>query len=190
MRILCLLFFLSLLFACDSTSEQSTEMENEPILTEAETDDLLLQMVTHLIATPSNQPEEQNNIIVNYAIDNNYVLQPTRSGLYYQILEEGEGEQIKWGDYISAHYRGQFLDGKVFDSSYAKDKPLQFYVGNTIDGWNEGLQRARVGTKMRLLIPSHLAYGEEGVKINENRYLVPPHSILQFEIEVLERVRE
>ncbi|MFK7936635.1 MAG: FKBP-type peptidyl-prolyl cis-trans isomerase [Saprospiraceae bacterium] len=177
-----------LLFACNSTSDKTPSITTEPELTEAEADDLLLQMATHLIAEPSNQKEEQNNTIVNHAIDNNFAMQPTRTGLYVQILEEGTGEKIKWGDYISAHYRGQFLDGKVFDSSYAKKKPLQFYVGNTIDGWNEGLQMAKVGTKMRLLIPSALAYGEAGIKINDIRYLVPPNAILQFELEILEKL--
>ena len=188
MKNLLLLLFSLFINACSSNSEKAPPIDTSPRLTEAEADELLLQMATYLIAEPANQQEDQNNTIVNYAIDNNFAMQPTRSGLYYQIITEGSGEAIKWGDYISAHYRGQFLDGKVFDSSYAKKKPLQFYVGNTIDGWNEGLQKGKVGTKMRLLIPSHLAYGEAGVKINDIRYLVPPNSILQFELEILEKL--
>lgn len=186
MKNLFLLSIIFLLFACDSKPTPTSQIPEEPILTEAEADDLLLQLANHLVAEPRNLKEEQNNTIVNFAIDNNYAVQPTRSGLYYQILETGEGVNVKWGDYISAHYRGSFLDGKVFDSSYKKGKPLQFYVGNTIDGWNEGLQQAKVGSKIRLLIPGHLAYKEEGLKINETRYLVPPNAILHFEIEVLE----
>lgn len=180
------LFTFILLYACGNNTSSAPQPSPTPQLTEAESDDLLLQLATHLVAEPQNLKEEQNNTIVNFAIDNNYEVQPTSSGLYYQIIKSGEGRNIKWGDYIAAHYRGSFLDGKVFDSSYKKGKPLQFYVGNTIDGWNEGLQKAQVGSQVKLLIPGHLAYGEKGLKINDRRYLVPPNAILNFEIEVLD----
>ena len=99
-----------------------------------------------------------------------------------------EGEAIVWGDYLRAHYRGAFLDGKVFADSRALDRPLEFYVGNMIDGWNEGLQLIAPGGKMILLVPSALGYGADGLVTSRGDTLVPAHAILRFEIEVLERL--
>lgn len=64
---------------------------------------------------------------------------------------------------------------------------MDFYIGNMIPGWNEGLQLLKVGGKARFLVPSHLGYGEEGFKDGE-AYLVPPNRVLVFELEVLKKL--
>ncbi len=83
---------------------------------------------------------------------------------------------------VSVHYKGQLLDGTVFDSSYKRKQPIDFAigVGQVIAGWDEGIQLLQVGDKARLVIPSHLAYGEAGAGD-----LIPPNSPLKFTVEVL-----
>ncbi len=186
---------LLLLYACsggsadDSTQAPSADSDRRPEKPIDE-DQLMLRLSADMVAEPQTQAQRDQNTIINYALDSLLDLQSTASGLYYQILREGEGPKIDWGDRIRVHYRGYFPNGKVFDSSYRRNEPLEFYVGNMIDSWNEGLQLVRVGSKARLLSPSHLAYGEEGLKDRQDRILAPPNQVLIFELEVLEMVRK
>lgn len=177
------------LIACNST-EKSEKKDLKKFSKQAENqavteDDLILRLSADLSADTSTQAERDRNTIVNYAIDNLLDMKGTSSGLYYQILEEGQGDFIKWGDKINVHYKGYFLNGRVFDSSYKRNKPLNFYVGNMVMGWNEGLQLIKPGGKILLLIPSELAYAEKGFQNAKGKDLVPPNTNLAFEIEVL-----
>lgn len=189
--ILILSSFSLLLAACggnagEKAGQASQQEEAPPPVDE---DQAILQLSAYLVAEPQNQMEESQNAIVNYAIDKLIPLERTRSGLLYRILEEGEGEKLQWGDYISVHYKGYFLDGQVFDSSYRRDKPLQFYIGNMIPGWNEGLQLIAPGGKIQLFVPSPLGYGEEGLPDGKEGFLVPPDTPMVFEVEVVERLK-
>ena len=85
----------------------------------------------------------------------------TESGLRYQILQKGDGKKATKGASVSVHYKGQLLDGTVFDSSYKRKEPIDFNVGlgQVIAGWDEGIQLLQVGDKARFVIPSNLAYG-------------------------------
>ena len=150
-------------------------------------DALIMRLSGDLIGDPKTQKEIDQNLIVNYAIDHLLDVKSTRSGLYYQILEEGEGQQIKWADQVVVHYKGYFMDGTIFDSSYKKDKPLTFYVGNMIPAWNEGLQLLQKKSKALFLAPSELAYGPQGFQRRTGQDIVPPNTVLIFELEVLQR---
>jgi FKBP-type peptidyl-prolyl cis-trans isomerase FkpA/FKBP-type peptidyl-prolyl cis-trans isomerase FklB len=81
---------------------------------------------------------------------------------------------------IKMNYKGYFLDGKVFDSSYLRGQPIKFKIGTKISGWNIGLTRFKSKGKGKLLIPSRFAYGEKGVE-----GLIPPNTPLIFDIEVI-----
>ncbi|MCG8327318.1 MAG: FKBP-type peptidyl-prolyl cis-trans isomerase [Chitinophagales bacterium] len=157
---------------------------------EVNEDETILQLSYYLIGDAATLADQEQNTIVNYAIDNLIPLERTNSGLFYRILQEGEGEQLEWGDYVSAHYKGYYMDSKVFDSSYKRDKPMNFYIGNMVPGWNEGLQLIKPGGKMQLFVPSALGYGEKGLGNEEDGYLVPPNSILVFDLEVLEILKK
>ena len=190
-----LLIFSGLFFiaACsDSSQKNSNENAGSPGFTEkteVDEDELILRLSSFLTSDALTQSKKNQNAIVNYAIDHLLDIYATPSGLFYQILDQGEGKEIVWGDKISVNYKGYFMDGTVFDSSYKRSKPLNFYVGNLIDGWNEGLQLINVGGKIRLLVPSQLAYGEDGLKDRKGKILVPSNSNLIFEIEVLPGVK-
>ncbi len=107
----------------------------------------------------------------------------TASGLQYKVLTEGKGRTPKATDTVSTHYRGTFIDGKEFDSSYKRNTPAEFGVTQVIAGWTEVLQLMKEGGKMQLWVPYSLAYGEQG-----RQPAIPPYSMLIFEVELLKIV--
>ncbi|MHB0755025.1 peptidylprolyl isomerase [Polaribacter sp. M15] len=106
----------------------------------------------------------------------------TESGLRYQILQKGDGKKATKGAKVSVHYKGQLLDGTVFDSSYKRKQPIDFNVGvgQVISGWDEGIQLLKVGDKARFVIPSNLAYGSAGAG-----GVIPPNATLIFDVELM-----
>ncbi len=106
----------------------------------------------------------------------------TESGLRYKVLQEGEGKKVEKNNVVSVHYKGQLLDGTVFDSSYKRKQPIEFTigVGQVIQGWDEGIQLLKEGDKARLVIPSDLAYGKAGAG-----GVIPPNATLIFDVEVI-----
>ena len=104
----------------------------------------------------------------------------TASGLKYQDLRVGDGASPKMGQTVTVHYIGRLENGTEFNNSYNLKQPIDFKLGQVIQGWNEGLQTMKVGGKRRLWIPSKLAYGPAGRPPS-----IPPNSNLDFEIELL-----
>ena len=104
----------------------------------------------------------------------------TDSGLQYRILQEGTGAQPTAASTVLVHYRGLLVEGSEFDSSSRRGKPISFPVNGLISGWTEALQLMREGAKWELVVPPHLAYGEQGVPD-----LIPPNAVLRFEVELL-----
>lgn len=106
----------------------------------------------------------------------------TDSGLVYEDLVVGQGDEAQAGDTVSVHYTGWLEDGTQFDSSVDRGTPFEFNLGAgaVIQGWDEGVAGMRQGGKRRLVIPPELAYGEPG------RGPIPPNATLIFEIELLE----
>ncbi|MGO0685401.1 FKBP-type peptidyl-prolyl cis-trans isomerase [Pseudomonas fulva] len=102
------------------------------------------------------------------------------SGLQYEALNTGEGAKPSREDQVRVHYHGTLIDGTVFDSSYDRGQPAEFPVGGVIAGWTEALQLMSAGSKWRLYVPSELAYGAQGVGS------IPPHSVLVFDVELLD----
>lgn len=103
------------------------------------------------------------------------------SGLQYEIITEGKGKLAKATDQVKCHYEGTLLDGTLFDSSIKRGQPAVFGVSQVIPGWVEALQLMPEGSKWKLYIPSDLAYGAQGAG-----EMIPPHSTLVFEVELLE----
>jgi FKBP-type peptidyl-prolyl cis-trans isomerase len=100
------------------------------------------------------------------------------SGLQYKVLQSGSGPSPTLTDKVRCHYRGTFIDGTEFDTSYGGE-PAEFGVNQVIPGWTEALQKMKVGDKWQLVVPADLAYGVEG------RPGIPPNSLLIFEVELL-----
>lgn len=184
------LFLLCGVVACGPAAPEKAERTKSTRQPTVDEDATILQLSSFLLADPANQSEREQNQIINYAIDELIPLERTASGLFYQVLDPGEGEPLQWGDYVRVHYKGYFLDDTVFDSSYRRNKPIDFYIGNMVPGWNEGLQLIRPGGRLRLLLPSALGYGEKGFPDGKEGYLVPPNTVLVFELEVLELLKK
>lgn len=104
----------------------------------------------------------------------------TPSGLQYRVITEGEGEKPSPENQVKVHYKGTFVDGKTFDSSYDRGEPVTFPLNGVIPGWTEGVGLMNVGSKYELVLPHEIGYGERG---NQG---IPPKSTLVFEVELLE----
>ncbi len=109
----------------------------------------------------------------------------TDSGLQYQVLKEGSGEKATAEDVVKVEYVGTFIDGTEFDSTALHGQPAEFPVGQVIPGWKEALTLMNPGSKLRVVIPSELAYGEMGAPPR-----IEPNSVLVFEMELLEIVKK
>ncbi len=112
-------------------------------------------------------------------------VQKTKSGMGYKILKEGNGKNPKATDTVEVHYHGTLIDGTVFDSSVQRGKPVSFPLNRVIKGWTEGVPLIKEGGKIKLVIPSELAYGEHGAPPK-----IPGGATLVFEIELLKIVKK
>ena len=108
---------------------------------------------------------------------------PIKGGRYYINIKEGTGEEPIAGKTVKVHYLGTLLNGKKFDSSYDRGEPFEFQLGagRVIKGWDEGITLMKVGGKAKLIIPSHIGYGEKGAGGS-----IAPFSTLVFEVELIE----
>ena len=104
----------------------------------------------------------------------------TASGLVYESIKDGAGESPKATDTGKVHYKGMFLDGKEFDSSYKRGEPTEFPLNRVIPCWTEGVQRMKPGGKAKLTCPASIAYGERGAG-----GVIPPNTTLNFEVELI-----
>jgi FKBP-type peptidyl-prolyl cis-trans isomerase FkpA len=104
----------------------------------------------------------------------------TSSGLVFTLIKQGTGASPKASDTVKVHYRGTFMDGREFDSSYKRGAPAEFPLDRVIKCWTEGVQKLQVGGSARLTCPPTIAYGERGAGGT-----IPPNATLQFEVELL-----
>ena len=107
----------------------------------------------------------------------------TPEGLYYHDMVLGTGDEAGVNDRVTIHYNGFRPDGTPFDSSRARDEPIEFVLGmrEVIRGWEIGVRGMRVGGKRILVIPSDLGYGSRGLS-----GVVPRNATLVFEVELLD----
>ena len=101
----------------------------------------------------------------------------TASGLASRVLAKGKGKVHPTADdTVEVHYTGWTSDGKMFDSSVTRDRPVRFPLAAVIPGWSEGVRLMVVGEKRRLWLPEELAYkGQQGM----------PQGMLVFDVELL-----
>jgi len=102
--------------------------------------------------------------------------------LKIEKLTEGTGEAARKGEKVTVHYTGWLTDGSKFDSSVDRGDPFVFVLGagQVIQGWDEGVATMKVGDKVKLTIPHHMAYGEQGYP-----GAIPPKATLVFDVELL-----
>lgn len=107
----------------------------------------------------------------------------TDSGLQYEDLECGDGDEAQRGDSVVVHYTGTLEDGTKFDSSLDRGQPFTFTIGagQVIQGWEEGIAGMRIGGKRKLTIPPDLAYGKAG-----RPPVIPRNATLIFEVSLVD----
>lgn len=110
--------------------------------------------------------------------EGNLKVNGSSNGIYYSMINEGGGDFVAITDTVVVFYKGQLLNGLLFDET--NDKPAVFPLNRLIKGWQIGLPFCKVGGKIRLIIPSAKAYSIR------NLGKIPPNSTLVFDIEVLE----
>ena len=102
------------------------------------------------------------------------------SGLQYEIITKGVGEKPQAHNTVTCHYHGTTIKGEVFDSSVRRGQPASFPLNGVIKGWTEALQLMPTGSKWKIYLPQHLAYGNRGVSRE-----IGPNSTLIFEVELI-----
>jgi len=141
------------------------------------------------------QAEKEKQAIEKYLSENKITAQPLESGLVIIEHVKGKGKKPQNGQMVKVNYTGKLLNGKVFDTNIEADaraagiynpnrpyKPFEFRLGagQVIRGWDEGIAQLSLGSKATLIIPSNMAYGPEDMGI------IPPNSILIFDVELVE----
>ena len=111
-------------------------------------------------------------IIEQYVVDHQLDGKYTINGLYYVIEEDGDGNFPYSSAIIKVSYKGYFLDGEIFEEGHLSATPLN----GLILGWQDGIRRIDRGGRIKLIIPSRLAYGDQA---NGN---IPANSVLVFNI--------
>ena len=132
-------------------------------------------------SAPKSQAEIDDEKLQTYLDENDIEAETLESGLYYVIIDPGQGEKPKVTNIVTMHYKGYLLDGTVFESSYDSGKPLRYQLGGLIEGWRQGVPLIGRGGKATLYIPSGLAYGPRG-----SGPTIGPNTPLIFDVELLD----
>ncbi|MBT8141057.1 MAG: FKBP-type peptidyl-prolyl cis-trans isomerase [Gammaproteobacteria bacterium] len=183
-----LLILLLSLSACGQSSQSQKTQDHEPVINAKATLDKAQSDIDDAVGTKLEQMAKVDLLDI-YENAEAYLAMNTKkpgvkvtsSGLQYRILKQGSGAKPTAESFVKVNYRGTFPDGREFDSSYKRGEPSEFKVGGVIKGWSEALLLMQEGTKLELVVPPDLAYGEEGAGT-----VIPPDQVLKFQIELLD----
>jgi FKBP-type peptidyl-prolyl cis-trans isomerase FkpA len=138
---------------------------------------LLAGCVKDKTCVPKTVASEQATM-QSFASANGMVVQAHPSGMLYQIVSSGNGATASLSSLVSVRYTGKLMNGTVFDSRTTT--PAEFTLGQVITGWQLGVPLIQKGGKIRLIIPSSLAYGCTATGP------IPADAVLFFEIELVD----
>lgn len=134
----------------------------------------------------SNMPvANDSSALINFATANNITATKDASGMYYQIVSAGTGTTSPNGNsLVEVTYKGTLLNGTVFDST-AAGKTASFYLYQLIAGWQIGIPKIKAGGRIKLLIPSALAYGCQGAKTSSGVVVIPENAPIYFDMTLV-----
>ncbi|MDO5504733.1 MAG: FKBP-type peptidyl-prolyl cis-trans isomerase [Pseudoxanthomonas suwonensis] len=159
------------------TEEQANEIR------ETFTQKMQAQQITEMLAKGRRNAEEGARFLEENGKKEGVTT--TASGLQYQVLEQGSGARPGKQSVVKVHYKGELLDGTVFDDSSERSEPATIPLAQVVPGWAEGIQLMTPGSKYRFWIPASLGYGEQGTPGGP----IPPNATLVFDVELLEIVQ-
>lgn len=164
----------------DAIGDKTPQLEREEIvkILQALQKQVQEQQKVYIEQLAQKNKEEGETFLTQHREEEGVNITP--SGLQYKILKSGTGVSPKMHDEVTVHYRGSLIDGTIFDSTYEREEPQKFPVSRVIPGWSEALKMMRVGDKWQLVIPSYLAYGENGYGPH-----IQPNATLIFEMELV-----
>lgn len=157
--------------------------DNETTVLDPEEANMLLNDYFTKLQFGDNLEEGENFLAENKLKDG---VTTTESGIQYEVIEMGNGPKPDVTDEVVVHYTGSLINGTIFDSSYQRDEPARFRLDGVIAGWTESLQLMPVGSKWRLYIPHHLAYGANP----RQGGAIEPYMMLIFEVELLDIISD
>ena len=173
------LFMISLIFLL---SCNNGEKNDQTTIHASEMNDQELTRVSMLIdPAPDTYQEDQVNKLVRYALDHNWPVRKTNSGLLYYIKQEGNPKKTTNESIVMVRYKGNLLDDTVFDQSPVSGEPSRFKVSEVIPAWQEALSMIGEGGKIIILAHSDMGYRARSIG-----NVIPPYSPLIFEIELLD----
>ena len=123
------------------------------------------------------QAEIDEALIVDFIAKSNILAKRDASGLYYEVLTQGSGAAVTSSSNVTVNYEGKLLNGSIFDKS---SSAVSFPLGNLIKGWQIGIPLIQKGGKIRLIVPSALAYGNSSPSSS-----ISKNSVLYFTIELI-----
>ena len=126
---------------------------------------------------PDKQLVIDDSLIKEFIAKNSIVAVKHSSGIYYQVINPGSGAAISVANTVSVTYEGRLLSGSVFDKSTSA---INFPLTRVIMGWQIGIPLVKTGGKIRLIIPSVLAYGNESPGAG-----IPKNSVLDFTVDLI-----
>lgn len=141
------------------------------------------------VENASKQKAIDEELIKAFVKEKGWQTTKTDLGVYINTIKEGNGPALEKGDTVFVHYTGRTLDGSVFDSSRKEDagrgEPFDFIIGVSpiIQGWQDGIAKLKSGSRANLVIPSTLAYGEQGTP------KFGPNSVLTFDVEIMKVIK-
>jgi len=170
---------------------QDAVNDKDPLVSQEEMRKLIVDLKKKARDIQMRKIQEQ--IVANAQESENFLeenkqkegVRTTESGLQYRVLREGDGPAPEPEDFVTVDYRGTFIDGTEFDSSYAKGEPIRVQADGVIKGWTEALPMMKTGSKWQLFVPPQLAYGRGGLGQR-----IPPNKVLVFEMELLSVEKE
>ncbi len=168
------------------TAIRDVVAENEPKVTNNEMRTLLTalqekvraeQVEQYRALSEKNQAESEAFLEANIS---KLGIVALPSGVQYRIIEEGDGARPGLDSRVSVHYRGSKLDGREFDSSFARGTPEEFTVNAVLKGWQEVLPLMKTGSTWQIFVPPELAFGARG------NPPVGPNEALMFDLKLVE----
>ena len=131
-----------------------------------------------------NMEQTENSILSAFLREEKINISPVREGFYMITVRPGKGRSVNVGDHIWIRYKGKFLDGKYFDEMADSPLPVDFVYGTKmflIEGLDRALYYMKEGEKVMVILPSSLAFGQEGSATG----LIPPFTSLIYELELI-----